>query len=225
MPPPGKGLLAQLRGSQLYRSIFRHEHRGDERERVLRISSNLFLHVHPTKVRRHGLALRFTWGMGGIAFLLFLVLVVTGVALMFHYRPTVEHAPADVRALASGSRVLRNLHRFGSHALVIATWLHLLRVFLTGSYKPPREFNWVVGVVLLVLTMAMAFTGHLLPWDRASVGAVAAFSGMAGAAPPDGGTLLQFYVLHSVLLPLGAGVLCAVHFWRVRKDGGISGPP
>lgn len=215
----GKGWLAALRRSQVYRSIVRHEHDGSDRDRVLRVASNVFLHLHPTKVPRHALRLTFTWGLGGISSLLFLVLAGTGVVLMFHYRPTPEHAHADVAALAAGAgRVLRNLHRFGAHALVGAVVLHLLRVFLTGSYRPPREFNWVIGVALLVLTLALAFTGHLLPWDEASTAAVA-----AAGVRVDGGALLRFYAGHCVALPLASALLLSVHFWRVRKDG-ISGP-
>lgn len=216
----GKGWRAALRRSQVYRSIVRHDHDGSDRDRVLRIASNVFLHLHPTKIPRHALRLTFTWGLGGVSFLLFLVLVCSGMVLMFHYRPTPEHAHADVAALSAGAgRVLRNLHRGGADAMVVAVVLHLLRVFLTGSYKPPRELNWVVGVVLLVLTLALAFTGHLLPWDVASTGAIA-----AAGVRVDGGTLLRCYASHCVALPLVAVVLMSVHFWRVRKDG-ISGPP
>lgn len=199
--------------------------------------------------------------MGGTTFFLFLVELVTGVLLMFYYRPTAEYAYKDVIAL--GAHVpfglVREIHRWGAHLMVITVWLHMLRVFLTGSYKPPREFNWVVGVVLLVLTMLLSFTGYLLPWDQLSMWAVTVGTNMAGAAPvvgaqgPGSGlisaggvplvhassdlralllggssvgpaALLRFYVLHCIALPLLAMVLMAVHFWRIRKDGGISGP-
>jgi quinol-cytochrome oxidoreductase complex cytochrome b subunit len=143
--------------------------------------------------------------------------------------------------------------------MVIVVWLHMYRVFLTGSYKPPREFNWVIGVLLLVLTLLLSFTGYLLPWDQLSMWAVTVGSSMARAVPflghegpghqllraggidmitsgSDAGyalrgaravgeeTLNRFYVLHCVALPLLAGFLVALHFWRVRKDGSISGP-
>ena len=155
---------------------------------------------------------------------------------------------------------MRELHRWGAHAMVITVWLHMFRVFMTGSYKPPREFNWGVGVVLLVLTLLLSFTGYLLPWDQLAIWAITVGSNMARATPLAGNgraalgraqdsgtstsstrattrasscsargsvgenTLLRFYVLHCVGLPLAAAVLMAVHFWRVRKDGGISGP-
>ena len=106
--------------------------------------------------------------MGGVTFFLFLVETVTGVLLMFYYRPTLEWAYQDMQALRAVTSlgILRELHRWGAHAMVITVWLHMYRVFLTGSYKPPREFNWVVGVILLLLTLLLSFTGYLLPWDQ-----------------------------------------------------------
>jgi quinol-cytochrome oxidoreductase complex cytochrome b subunit len=123
--------------------------------------------------------------------------------------------------------VLRELHRWAAHAMVIAVWLHMLRVFLTGSYKPPREFNWVIGVVLLVLTLLLSFTGYVLPWDQKAIWAATVGSnlfGLLGARGAGEETLVRFYVLHCVAIPLLAAILMSLHFWRVRKDGGISGP-
>ena len=123
--------------------------------------------------------------------------------------------------------------------MVILIFLHMGRTFFFGAYKYPRELNWVIGVVLLILTMTMAFTGYLLPWDQIAFWAVTIGDNIAGYVPllarPSqllifGGvevsqnTLLRFYVLHVIFLPLIAAVLLAVHFWRIRKDGGISGP-
>src|SRR5215218_2893586 len=242
--------------------MFRHEYQDTYRNRVLQVSSNVFLHLHPTKIRRHALRLRFTWCMGGITFLLFLILTVTGIILMFYYRPTGEYAYHDMKYLQFDvpfGMIMRNMHRWGAHAMVIAVWLHMFRVFMTGSYKPPREFNWNVGVVLLVLTLLLSFTGYLLPWDQLAIWAVTVGTNMGRATPLvghegpgasfltlggqrlihagsdarfaliggrtiGGATLLRFYVLHCVGIPLVAAFLIAVHFWRVRKDGGISGP-
>ncbi len=251
-----------LRDSQLWRSIFRHGLPTDRRSRIRVVLSNVFLHLHPATIRRSGIALSHTWCMGGLAFFLFLVETVTGVLLMFYYRPTIEHAYNDMLALRHVVTlgILREMHRWGAHAMVIVVWLHMLRVFLTGSYKPPREFNWVIGVLLLVLTLLLSFTGYLLPWDQLSLWAVTVSSNMAKAAPFVGAegpgsqiwtrltgvpvitpssdarflliggqsigetTLNRFYVLHCIALPAIAVILMAVHFWRVRKDGGISGP-
>ena len=250
-----------VRNSQIWKSIFRHPLPRDRRNRIAVILHNFFLHLHPVSIRKQGIALSFTWCMGGITFFLFLVETVTGVALMFYYRPTADLAYQDMLDLrnVASMGVLRELHRWGAHAMVIAVWLHMYRVFLTGSYKPPREFNWVIGVVLLLLTLLLSFTGYLLPWDQLAVWAITVGTNMARATPllgheGPGAALLtidgidlitsssdarfgllgarqvgeialnRFYVLHCVAIPLGAAVLSAIHFWRVRKDGGISGP-
>src|ERR1044071_3933943 len=248
-----------IRESQIWKSIFRHPMPVDRRNRVVVMLTNFFLHLHPVSIKKQGIALSFTWCMGGVTFFLFLVETITGVLLMFHYRPTVEWAYADITALrdVTSLGIMREIHRWGAHAMVITVWLHMYRVFLTGSYKPPREFNWVVGVILLLLTLLLSFTGYLLPWDQLAIWAITVGSNMARATPFLGyegpgapflrvgdvplihsqddarfallggtfvgeGALLRFYVLHCVGLPLGIAVLMAVHFWRVRKDGGIS---
>jgi len=250
-----------IRNSQIWKSVFRHPAPLDRRNRVMVILTNVFLHLHPVSINKQAIALSYTWCMGGITFFLFLFETVTGVLLMFYYRPTLEWAYADMTALrdVASMGILRELHRWGAHAMVIAVMLHMYRVFLTGSYKPPREFNWVIGVVLLVLTLLLSFTGYLLPWDQLAIWAVTVGSNMARAVPllghegpgasllTVGGidmitsgsdarfallgerqigefTLIRFYVLHCVAIPLGAAVLMSIHFWRVRKDGGISGP-
>jgi quinol-cytochrome oxidoreductase complex cytochrome b subunit len=214
---------------QLWKSIFRHPAPSDRRSRTAVVLGNLFLHVHPVAIPEHAARLRFTWCMGGITSFLFLVETMTGVLLMFYYRPTLQWAYNDVLALRDvvSLGVLRELHRWAGHAMVIAVWLHMLRVFLTGSYKPPREFNWVVGVMLLVLTLLLSFTGYLLPWDQKSIWAATVGLNLFGLLGPGGvgeETLVRFYVLHCVAIPLLAAVLMGVHFWRIRKDGGISGP-
>src|SRR5207237_3387254 len=123
--------------------------------------------------------------MGGVTFFLFLVETVTGVLLMFYYRPTLEHAYEDMMNLRSvvSLGILREIHRWAAHAMVITVWMHMYRVFLTGSYKPPREFNWVIGVLLLVLTLLLSFTGYLLPWDQLAIWAITVGSNMARATP------------------------------------------
>ena len=242
---------------QFYNSVFRHRFDDTPRNRLLQITSNVFLHLHPATIRRHGLRLRYTWGMGGLSFLMFLVTVVTGVILMFYYRPTAAHAYIDMKNLQHEipfGMIQRNMHRWGAHAMVILVWFHMLRVFLSGSYKAPREFNWGVGVILLTLTMLLSFTGYLLPWDQLARWAITVGTNMAAATPflghqgPGAGltgvtehndlralllggpqvgdpAILRFYVLHCIFLPMIAAILMIVHFWRVRKDGGISGPP
>jgi quinol-cytochrome oxidoreductase complex cytochrome b subunit len=161
---------------------------------------------------------------------------------MFYYVPDVNRAYEDMKDLefvVSFGILLRNLHRWSAHAMVAVAFLHMCRVFYTGSYKPPREFNWVIGVSLLFLTMFLSFTGYLLPWDQLAYWAVTVGTTIAGFVPLAGGTiryillggnvvgqgaLLRFYSLHIIVVPLIMSILIAVHFWRVRKDGGISGP-
>jgi quinol-cytochrome oxidoreductase complex cytochrome b subunit len=253
--------LDWLYRTQVWRSFFRHGMPDSTRNRMLAVTSNVVLHMHPTKIRGSGVKVSYTWCMGGLSFFLFLVETVTGLLLMFYYRPTVEYAYADIMDLREHVPlgIMRELHRWGAHAMVITVWLHMLRVFLTGSYKPPREFNWNVGVILLVLTLLLSFTGYLLPWDQLAIWAITVGTNMARATPFLGhegpgaaflevgdvslvhagsdvrfallggrfvgaGALLRFYVLHCVGIPIVAGFLMAIHFWRVRKDGGISGP-
>src|SRR5205085_1131134 len=174
-----------LRNTQVWKSIFRHPAPRDRRNRVVVMLTNVFLHLHPVSVRKSGIALSYTWCMGGITFFLFLVETVTGVLLMFYYRPTLEWAYNDILALrdVTSLGIMREIHRWGAHAMVITVWLHMYRVFLTGSYKPPREFNWLVGVILLLLTLLLSFTGYLLPWDQLAIWAITVGSNMARATP------------------------------------------
>ncbi len=235
------GLKQKIAETQIWRSIFRHGYPNTPRNRALAALSNIFLHLHPVKARKSGIRLSFTWCMGGITFFLFLLETITGVLLMFYYRPTIEYAYNDIIALREHVPlgIMRELHRWGAHMMVLAVWLHMLRVFLTGSYKPPREFNWNIGVILLLLTMLLSFTGYLLPWDQLAMWAVAVGTQMAGFTPVFGQqvqfvllggveigpeTLLRWYVLHVLALPFVTTLFLAVHFWRIRKDGGISGP-
>jgi quinol-cytochrome oxidoreductase complex cytochrome b subunit len=254
-------LKKSIEESQIKKSIFRVGIPNTDRKRVLIMLGNVFLHLHPTKVKTSGVKLRYTWCAGGLSFFLFLVLTLTGVLLMFYYRPTVEYAYTDMVDLREQVPfgIMREMHRWAAHAMVIMVMLHMFRVFMTGSYKPPREFNWVIGVILLVLTFLLSFTGYLLPWDQLAIWAITVGSNMAKATPFLGAggpgseflqvggiplihpsddarflllgskeiggiTLNRFYVLHCIFLPLVAVVFMAVHFWRIRKDGGISGP-
>src|SRR5216684_56671 len=243
--------------TQLWQSIFRVSHdRSDPRNRSLAVLSNVFLHLHPAKVNRDAVRYGFTWGMEGITFYLFIVLTFTGVLLMYYYHPTKGQAYRDIIYLMSDvpfGKLLRNMHRWAAHLMILTVWLHMFRVFLTGSYKKPREFNWCVGVVLLVLTLLLSFTGYLLPDDQLGFWAVTVGTNMARATPllghegpfgaqmgmtpyndvrfgllggsiVDANALLRSYIWHCIGIPIIALIFMMVHFWRVRKDGGISGP-
>jgi len=223
---------------------------------LLVIIHNFFLHLHPTRVASSGVKLTYTFCLGGISAFLFIVLTISGVYLMYYYVPDVGRAYADMKDIGyvvPFGRVMRAAHRWAAHLMVVTVILHMARVFFTGSYKPPREFNWVVGVSLLVLTLLLSFTGYLLPWDQLAFWAITVGTNMAAAVPLVGNegpfhelagvtvesdvrylllgdvevgqnALLRFYVLHCLALPLAALVLMGVHFWRVRRDGGISRP-
>ncbi|MFQ6031518.1 MAG: cytochrome b N-terminal domain-containing protein [Candidatus Zixiibacteriota bacterium] len=235
-------MFKKLTETAFFNSIFRTGFPDTERKRSQFVFGNIFLHLLPVKVRKHGLKIGYTFCLGGIAFLLFLVLTVTGILLMFYYTPSVGRAYDDMKDLefvVSYGILLRNMHRWAAHAMVAVVFLHMCRVFYTGSYKPPREFNWVVGVLLLFLTMLLSFTGYLLPWDQLAFWAITVGTSLVTYVPIVGekiryaalggnlvgqSALLRFYVLHIIVLPLLMAILIAVHFWRVRKDGGISGP-
>lgn len=244
------------RESQIWTSVFRHKLDDSPRNRSLAVLSNVFLHLHPAKINRDAVRYSFTWGMGGITFYLFVVLTLTGVFLMFYYHPTKGQAFRDILYLKHDvpyGNLLRNMHRWAAHAMIITVWLHMMRVFLTGSYKPPREFNWGVGVILLVVTMLLSFTGYLLPDDQLGFWAVTVGTNMARATPllghegpfgpelgmtafndirfallggsiVDSNALLRAYIWHCIGLPVILSVFLIVHFWRIRKDGSISGP-
>ncbi|HXX02544.1 MAG TPA: cytochrome b N-terminal domain-containing protein, partial [Candidatus Acidoferrales bacterium] len=204
--------------------------------------TNFFLHLHPVKVHRHSLKATYTLGLGLISFFLFFILVVTGILLMFYYVPSTTQAydrMLDLRGTVAFGIFLRNMHRWSAHGMVAVVFLHMCRVFLTGSYKPPREFNWVLGVLLLLVTLFLSFTGYLLPWDQLAFWAITVGTSIASYAPLVGKqmkfillgdsnvgqeALLRFYVLHVAVLPAILSLLVAIHFWRIRKDGGLSRP-
>ena len=250
------GLFRDPKDTQLWKSVFRHKLDESPRNRALAVLSNVFLHLHPPKIPRNAVRYCFTWGMGGITFYLFLVLTLTGIYLMFYFHPSKVQAFRDILYLRHDvpfGNLLRNMHRWAAHAMVITVWLHMMRVFMTGSYKKPREFNWSVGVVLLVLTLLLSFTGYLLPDDQLGFWAVTVGTNMARSTPlvghegpggaelgftafndvrfallggsiVDANALLRAYIWHCIAIPVVASLLMIVHFWRVRKDGGISGP-
>jgi quinol-cytochrome oxidoreductase complex cytochrome b subunit len=250
--PSGDELKKRTQDNVVWKSIFRpgsiyrKGYRDTSRDRALAAMNNVLYHLHPVKVKRHGLKLTYTYCLGGLSFFLFILLTITGIFLMFFYRPAAgagtELAYADMQRLireVTFGDFVRNMHRWAAHLMVFTVFLHMARVFYHGAYKAPREFNWVVGVILLLLTLLLAFSGYLLPWDQLGMWAFAVGMSMAGFTPVfgqqvsfvlQGGveigpeTLLRWYVLHVLALPFITTIFLAVHFWRIRKDGGISGP-
>jgi cytochrome b6 len=232
-------LFADLRESRVWQSIFRGGWGATNLHRALAVQNNVFLHLSSVKMRKRSIAFRVTWFLGTLSLGALLILVITGIPLMLYYHPSVPQAYADMKDLrfvVSAGLFLRNLHRWSAHAMVLLVFAHMFKVFYRGAYRPPREFNWVVGVVLLIVTLLLSYTGYLLPWDQLAFWAITVGSNLLSSVPLLGpkirflmlggntvnaNALLRFYVLHCAILPLAAAMLVAVHFWRIRKDGGI----
>ncbi len=233
-------LSSRLFESRVWRSFFRHGWPDNTLDRSLVMTTNVFFHLHPVKVNRKSLRWSYSFGLGIISAILFGLLVWTGVLLMFYYVPSVERAYPTMKEIQLSvplGQFTRNIHRWAAHAMVLAVILHMARVFYTGAYKPPREFNWIVGVILLLLTLGASFSGYLLPWDQLAFWAITVGTNIASYAPIAGpvmreillggtevgqNSLLRFYALHTVALPLFIVLLVSLHIWRVRKDGGLA---
>ena len=227
---------------EIWQSIVRRDALSTEKGKAELVFLNVWLHIHPAKVKRENLRFTHTFYLGFITFFLFVILVVTGILLMCYYRPDPSLAYQDMKDLQFAvfmGPFLRAAHRWAAHGMVICVFLHMLRVFYTGSYKRPRQFNWVVGVLLFLTTLGLSFTGYLLPWDQLAFWAITVGTNIGGYAPVVGpmvreillgghtvgeAALVRFYVLHVAVLPSFLILLCVVHFWRIRKDGGLSRP-
>src|SRR5690348_8538721 len=180
-------------------SIVRNGWPTSVRGRSLAVMNSVFLHLHPIRTRPDAIKMTYTFGLGGISFYLFLLLTVTGVLLMFYYIPAVPQAYDTLKQIQEQQPfgyLLRNMHRWAAHAMVITVFLHMCRVFYTGSFRAPRQFNWVVGIILLVLTFLLSFTGYLLPWDQLAIWAITVGTNMVGATPPPAvGEFVRFLLV------------------------------
>lgn len=207
---------------------------------------NFLLHWFPAKVTRQSLSWNYSFWLGTISFVLFLILVITGIPLMFLYVPSIERAyfsVKDIEFAVSFGWFLRGLHRISAHLMVAVVFLHMVRVFLSAAYRngtaanQNRPLNWIIGIVLLLFTLLLSFTGYLLPWDQLAYWAITVGTNIASSAPIvgermrflllggntiDQNTLIRFYVLHCFFLPMGVLLLFSYHMWRVRKDGGLA---
>jgi quinol-cytochrome oxidoreductase complex cytochrome b subunit len=215
---------------------------SDDRGRMRMVVDNLVLHLHPIKVPTRTLRLTYTWGLGGLSSMLLVLLILTGVFLEMNYTPSPQQAYLDILTLRTNAwfgDLLRNIHHWSANLLVMTVFLHLLRVFFTGAHRPPRETNWIVGVLMLLLVLGANFTGYLLPWDQLAYWAITVGTGILSYIPlfgswvsslllggPEVGaaTLLNFYSLHISFIPISIVLLMSLHFWRVRKDGGLTIP-
>jgi len=223
----------------IYASIFRVGWPADERASIKAMVSSITLHIHAPKIRPGSLGFRASWALGLLSVVALGLLLLTGIYLMFYYIPHPDVAyrtMKDIGYVVPLGRLTRDLHRWAAHGMVITVTLHMLRVFLVGGHKPPREANWVVGVLLWVMTLALSFTGYLLPWDQLAFWAITVGSNMIAAVPWIGpgarelllgdrivgeSALLRFYVLHCVAIPAVMFALVGFHLFRVRKDGGL----
>lgn len=222
--------------------------------RIKTITQNFFFHIHSPKAHPFSLKPTYTFGLGLMLGFLFLVLVVTGLLLMMYYTPSIERAYASVKDIVfivKGGRYIRNVHRWAGYGMVIIGFLHLIRTFYTGSYLKRRTLNWIIGIALLLIILLSNFSGYLLPWDQLAYWAVTIGSNIAASAreltdalgitqhfDPGGfvkslliggetvgqAALSRFFMLHVIFLPLTFLILTSWHFWRIRKDGGISRP-
>jgi quinol-cytochrome oxidoreductase complex cytochrome b subunit len=199
----------------------------------------LILHLHPRKVRASTLRFTLTFGLGGMAALLLVIQVVTGLLLKFHYEPSPEHAYNSILNLQESllfGKMLRSIHHWSAIAFVWIVFLHMLRVAFTGAYRPPRDVTWITGLVLFILVVLSNFTGYLLPWDQLSYWAVTVGTSLLSYVPLAGEpirkallggaevgqpTLTNFFNLHTGIIPLLMIVLMAWHFWRIRRAGGV----
>ncbi len=235
-------------------SMFRTGRPDSDRTRSTFVFGNVFLHLHSVRTHRWSLRWSTTWGLGIAAASSFFVLLVTGVLLMFYYKPYPDVAYLsikDIHFVVPTGRFMRNIHRWSGNIMVVVVLLHMARAFYTAAYRAPREFNWIMGMGLLVTTLGLSFTGYLLPWDQLAFWAITIGANIAqspreltdalgitqwfdigglqklillGSEEVGEEALIRFYLFHVMILPLALVLLVAVHFWRIRKDGGLARP-
>ena len=225
-----------VRESTIGRSIWRAPDRATERDRAAGHWASFLLHIYPVKMSKKKVGFRYSWYLGAASVVLFGSLVLSGIYLMFFYVPSPTSAYIDIQSLQTNvpfGQYMRNVHRWSAHLMVFIVAAHMARVFYRGAYKKPKEFNWVIGVVLLLLTLLLSFTGYLLPWDQLAYWAVTVGTTMGSFVPVIGdlvqkillggaevgsSTLLRFYVVHVAVLPAALVIVLTFHLWRWRKD-------
>jgi quinol-cytochrome oxidoreductase complex cytochrome b subunit len=225
-----------------------------DRTRSTFVFGNVFLHLHAVRTHRWSLRWATTAGLGIATTAAFLITLITGVLLMFYYKPYPDVAYDSIKDLhfvVPTGRFIRNIHRWAANVMVVAVILHMARAFYTAAYRKPREFNWLIGMGLFVLTLGLSFTGYLLPWDQLAYWAITIGANIAqspreitdslnitdyfdpgglqrllllGSDTVGEEALIRFYLLHVMILPLALAALMGVHFWRIRKDGGLVRP-
>ena len=210
-----------------------------DRERYRQLFNGLLLHFRPLTVPRRTLRFSLTWGLGGMALVLVTMLFATGLMLKFVYQPVPDRAYDSIVHLQNTvyfGQLIRNIHHWSANLLLLVVLLHFLRVFFSGAFHPPRQFNWVIGLTMFLLLLGSNFTGYLLPWDQLAFWAVTICTGMLEYIPviglglqklvrggPDIGsaTLSIFFAIHTAIIPAGLIILMPFHFWRIRKAKGL----
>ena len=205
-------------------------------------ANSLILHTRPVRVPVSALRFTHTFGLGGMSLVLFMMLISTGLLMIFVYEPSPERAYESILFMQQEilfGRLIRGVHYWSANLLIAVATLHMLRVFLTGAFHAPRQSNWIIGLSLLFLILLSGFTGYLLPWDQISYWAITICTEMLGYMPGIGQTLqrvilggaeigsatvINFYALHTIVVPLLLVALMTWHFWRVRLAGGVVVP-
>ena len=180
--------------------------------------------------------------LGSATLICFILLILTGVFLMMNYSPTPDHAWDSVQYIVNNVQFgafIHSVHHWSAYAMIVLIGLHSVRTFFMAAYRYPRELTWIIGVVLLLLTGFMAFTGYLLPWDQRAYWATTVASSIAGETPFIGGwlktlliggsqigtiTLARFFSLHAVIVPALISIFIGIHIFLVIRLG-ISAPP
>jgi len=221
-------------------SIFPAAHDGRVGRQPYRyLFNSLLLHFRPKTVPERTLKFTLTWGLGGMAVVLVGMLFLTGLMLKFAYQPVPDQSYTSIIQLQNTvlfGRLIRNMHHWSGNALLLVVFLHFLRVFFTGAFHSPRQFNWILGLVMFLLTLGSNFTGYLLPWDQLAFWAITICTGMLEYIPGIGiglqkmirgggeigpATLSNFFAVHTAVIPACLVILMPFHFWRVRKSKGL----
>ena len=231
----------RLRRSAVWIAVFRRERLPQTEADYLAMNRrNFFVHVLPASINIKSLRLTYSWfWMGVVSYWLFVLLVISGIYLMFYYVPSVERAFDSVAYLIHAVPIgdfMRNFHKWAGELMVLAVFFHMLVVFYKGAYQRPRQFNWIIGILLFVLTVLFAFSGYILPWDQLGYYAAKIACNIAQSTPFVGEqvregllgvsdcnnlnqfSLLRWYVIHVFVLPVFMVLLISFHFWRIRKD-------
>jgi quinol-cytochrome oxidoreductase complex cytochrome b subunit len=238
MTPGGITLLQRIRYS-IFPGMLR---KPKDRESYRNFFNSLILHFRPRSVQERTLRISLTWGLGGMAVVLVFMMFATGLMLKFVYQPVPDRAYDSVIHLQNNvlfGQLIRNIHHWGGNALLIIVFLHFLRVFFSGAFYPPRQFNWIIGLAMFLAVLTSNITGYLLPWDQLAFWAITICTGMLEYIPGIGewlqslirggsdigpATLSIFFAIHTAVIPACLLILMPFHFWRVRKADGLVVP-